>query len=86
MATKKTAGLPKDWQKLVLETMEQMQKDDVAKAIFGLRFPEKWKPHLLKYVRNGEVRRMFKLRAISFGGTTIERFDDPNLTKSKKAS
>lgn len=76
--------IPTDWQEQVSNALEKMRATDPTKAVFGVTLPEGWKPELEYYVRNGEMRRMFGVRAVSFGGKTISSFDAPGEKKEAK--
>lgn len=82
MATHET--FPENWQEQVLTALEKMRTADPTKAVFGVMLPESWKSELEVYSRSGELRRLFGLRAIAFGGKTISPFDGPKETKTTK--
>ena len=86
MATAKKKGLPEDWQSQVTHALHKMKEDDPTRNVFGLSLPESWKGELTTYVRNGDLRRMFLVKAISFSGSDISRLDPPETKEDKKAS
>lgn len=75
------AGCPTNWQALVTESLEKARRDEPMKAVFGISLPESWKSELQTYVQNGELSRLFNVRAVSFEGKTISTFDAPKTTK-----
>lgn len=77
MATAKR-GLPDDWQDRIFAAMRKMQHERPGEAVFGLSLPASWKSELERYVRNGEVRRLFHLLAVSFSGDAITRLESPS--------
>ena len=75
---------PSDWQEQVHKALEKMRETNPTKAVFGLMLPQDWQHELSHYVRNGEVRRMFGVRAVAFGGKAISSFDEPGERKELK--
>lgn len=84
MATQET--FPTDWQEQVATALEKMKTTNPTKAVFGLMLPENWKSELEYHARNGELRRMFGVKAVAFGGKTVSSFEEPGKkeTKSQK--
>ncbi len=70
-------GLPEDWQSKVQEALTKLENERPEEEVFGLSLPEPWKYELELYVRNGDLRRLFKIRAVSFAGSSITRLENP---------
>jgi len=79
------AEMPSNWQEVVQSTMKKAVQDDPTRAVFGLVFPDSWKPELMSYVRNGEVGRLFGVKAISFGGSKVTVTYPPDKKEEAKA-
>lgn len=69
--------LPADWQFQVHEALKEMTLDDSTQTVFGLSLPATWKHGLEAFVRSGEVKRLFKVKAITFEGKNITRLEPP---------
>lgn len=79
---------PTNWHELVADALTKARHDNPTKAVWGVSLPESWMSELQYYARNGELSRMFGVRAVSFSGKTIGTFDAPapkEAPKSKKA-
>ena len=75
--------IPTDWQETVMTTLDKIRAADPTKANFGITLPESWKSELDYYSRSGELRRLFGVRAVAFGGKTITSFDAPVKKETK---
>jgi len=77
---------PTDWQEQVHNALDKMRTEDPTRAVFGITLPESWKDELTYHARNGELRRMFGVKAVAFGGKGISSFDAPGEKMEKKTS
>jgi hypothetical protein len=77
------AAFPTNWQEIVTEALKEARKAQPGRAVFGIMLPDDWKSELQSYAQNGELRRLFGVKAVAFSGKTISTFDFP---KAKEAS
>jgi len=66
-----------------MEALAEMKKGDPTKAVFGLSLPSSWKGELAKYAMNGDLRRMFHVKAITFEGAKISRLEPPKQVEAE---
>lgn len=74
-------SLPANWQTKITESLTEMRKDTPGAAVFGVSLPIDWKSSLAVYARRGELRKLFRVKAVSFEGDTITRLDPPQTGK-----
>jgi hypothetical protein len=69
--------MPENWQEVVFVGMRQAVTNDPTRAIHGLSLPESWKSELTPFVRNGEVGRLFGVKAVTFSGKEVRALYKP---------
>lgn len=70
--------VPEDWMKQISDAMAAMRKERPFDTIFGVNLPSAWKSSLEQHVRNGDLRKLMKVNAISFSGSNITRLERPS--------